>query len=527
MTKRHFIQRFTIISVLVALVVVSGVLHASLAAAQGPDDASPTPAPSPTPVPFASITTVREFPVFPAGILFWIRVEARFDETERIDLTFRQNEETVGRGAVPEPLDQSLVFGFDNAGEYRFFLDFEDYPEIDFFEDLLYRIEVEALDGTQTFFEGVLRVEHQEVGGWQTADIAEQVTLHWFDDNLSGEELLRELDDVLFLLQQSLETVQPIEVALYAPFEPYCDTVTDEEGNIQQVVVTDRENFPCSEELAEAVYAERGIEYITMQNVVFAELVDRLTEVLVNAQYDEQWQGAGVPAWFRRGLARYFLMNTSTEPLQRVQRAAQIGNILRYEELITLPDLEDEAATSLWNAHAQLLVKYIADLQGADAPLTIADQLAEGDDFATVFMAVMETDVRTFYAAWRIWLDTSAAQQAAQWNPYVPITPTPTLTMTPSEVPPTRLPVPTSTITPTWTPRPLFVPTDPPRPTRAPPTVRPTNTFTPLPPGFFDNQTPTPAPAVNDDDGRLCSAGIGTLLLPLIAGLVVWRRKHG
>lgn len=528
MTKQISIQLFVLITLVLLLGSSSLLLPTGLQAQEPTSTPTVDLTPSPRPDTFGQITSVQYFPVFPSGILFWIRAEVRFDETERVDVFLRQNDEAVGTGSVPEPLGENLVFGYEAAAMFRFFLDFDEYPELDLFEPLLFRTEVVTLEGISHFFEIVVPVEHQDVGTWETSRLGQQLTLHWNDPNFGGREVLRDLDDVIRLLETHLDEVEPMEIALYAPFEPFCDRITDADGNEQQVIITDRENFPCSEDLAQEVYEERDVIYMTLPNIIFLDVLEALTEVIVTTQYDRVWGDAEVPAWFRVGLARYFIPNVSAEPLQRVQRAAQRGSLLRYDMLLTEPDAVDQDELLLWESHAELLVTYMAAEQGAEAPMALARLIADGQSFDDAFATVMDTDIRTFFATWRIWIDSAEAQQAARWNVYVPTTPTPTPTVTPSEVPPTREPVPTSTLTPSWTPRPLFVPTNPPTSTRAFPTSRPTLTLTPLPAGFFDNQ---PVAQTESDgegsDGALCSAGIGSLFLPLIAGIVVWRRKRG
>jgi len=507
--------------VLLGMVFGGGTVRVPTIAAQEPTE---------RPENYGEVSSVQSFPAFPAGILFWIRVEAPAEETASVEVTLRQNDETVVSGPVAEPLTESAVFRLGPATVYPFYVAFDENPQIQPFVDMLYRIEVETLDGTQTFFEGVTPVEHQNVGTWQTARLEERFTLHWNNQSLGGREIVRDTDEVFRALEQYITPLAPVEIALYIPPQPVCTTVTDDEGNTEQVVSVASETFPCSEAALVELYASSGIEYVTMSAAIYGDVLDRLTENIVLAQYRPRWESVTVPDWFQVGLARYFVPGITAEPLQRVQRAAQLGSLLRYDELgiVPEPDTTDTDLRALWEAHAQLLVKYIADVQGAAAPMAIADLLMDGAAFEDAFVSVMDTDVQSFYAAWRIWLDSASAQSAAVWNLYVPTTPTPTLTATPSEVPLTRTPVPTATITPTWTQRPLFVPTNPPTRTRAAPTVRPTNTFTPLPPGSLDAE-PAQSPATeNDDDSGndLCGAGLGVLIFPMMAGIVFWRRQY-
>ncbi len=128
------------------------------------------------------------------------------------------------------------------------------------------------------------------------------------------------------------------------------------------------------------------------------------------------------------------------------------------------------------------------------------------------------------YGAWRIWLDSSRATEVAAYHPYLEntatSTPIPTITLTRT---PTTTPSPTATPT----QRPLFIPTNPPLPTRGLPTFTPTVTITPLPPGFFDRITPTAAPPTNSNNGnsQFCNTGLGTLMLPLVAFMIGRKRR--
>ena len=232
-----------------------------------------------------------------------------------------------------------------------------------------------------------------------------------------------------------------------------------------------------------------------------------------------------IPAWFRHGLTRYYAPNGYGTALGTVKRASQQDRLIRLPEMTTLPDeTASDSEIELWQAQAYVLTLYLAENYGANAPFEIASLLSDNTSFLDALSQVADASLERIYSAWTVWVNTNRAEEVILWNPYKPITPTPTATFTATDIPPTRTATVTRTITLTPSDTPVFVPATL-RVTFPSLTPTPTASNTPLPPGAFDNPTPVASPDTNDSNGGLCGTGIGALVLP-VAGMIFAQRKR-
>jgi len=469
---------------------------------------------------YGEIWNFAVIPVFPSGIRFWLRVEAPADQIQSIELSVWQNEKRLDTARL-DPFDD-VMFGYEDAVEYEYFLDVQAKTAFRMFDPIKLIASVTLIDGTTNESLTTIIPEHQGYGPWQGAVADERLTIYISDPDIAIERMAKELLPTFDLLSRSLEEVRPLKLAVYMPpVMPFCELVEDEDGNVESLVVSERRNFPCSEEAMAALYARSGFEIVKLHNTRYREVRDESAEQIVLLQYGTRWADAEVPFWFQYGLAMYFAPNGHPEALAQVQRAARLEDLLDLQELSQLPTTEQE---QLWRAQSFLLTLYLADLYGADAPQRIAGQISPDKSFSDVLREEFDMTPQRLYGAWRIWLDSSRATEVAAYHPYLEntatSTPIPTITLTRT---PTTTPSPTATPT----QRPLFIPTNPPLPTRGLPTFTPTVTITPLPPGFFDRITPTAAPPTNSNNGnsQFCNTGLGTLMLPLVAFMIGRKRR--
>jgi len=150
------------------------------------------------------------------------------------------------------------------------------------------------------------------------------------------------------------------------------------------------------------------------------------------------------------GLAGLYHLQADTPALQVARAAGRTESLIPLEGLMfDPPDDWPEMKRELWEAQSYLLVLYLADRWGADAPFELAERLTnETGDFETIFTSVTGQSVRLFWVEWQRWLFAGVAEDATRWTPYLETTPTPTPTATATVIVPTA----TFTVVPSYTP---------------------------------------------------------------------------
>lgn len=470
---------------------------------------------------WGDIRGIRAIVALPAAVSFRVRLmELTNDQVARVTLTVQQNEETIHQ--VDLDLDNSIFLDYITEVEYEYnWVDLADEP-VELFQPIYYEFEVETLEGVISNAGEEIPYEHLGFGEWQMTEV-DNVTLRYYDENFPAESQAANLNQVLSLLSENIGFNEPVDMVVYDADAPLCiEQPNEETGEIETVVLSDGRPFPCSIESLAALYASQGIILAPIADPNFNTTENGLTQIIVDTVYTEKWGDADIPVWFKRGLILYYSPNGVPSALGLVQTAAQQDRLIRLPEM-TSPTSQSE----LWDAQAYMLTLYLAENYGADAPFQLARELSEGTSFLAALDQIADASLDRIYSAWTLWVNTTRAQEVAVWNPYQPITPTPTATFTASPVPPTRTPTLTLTIslTPTNT-LPYVPPTA--RVSRVPPTVIPTASNTPLPPGSFDISTPVPV-SNNEEDrggGGLCGTGIGAMVLPAAGLVLAWRRRE-
>jgi hypothetical protein len=292
------------------------------------------------------------------------------------------------------------------------------------------------------------------------------------------------------------------------------------------VVISEGEEFACDPTVMTRLYAASGLTTVFVPDVGFTAQGNALTAALFDLAYSARWEGADVPAWFADGLRQLYSRVSQSPSLTIARRASQEDRLLSLRDVEQRP-AEDSEQQELWSAQAYLLTLYLADAFGATTPFEIARQVSPRLSLTQAIQQVTGESLERLYGRWAAWLDTPQALAAVAWNPYLPTTPTPAPSNTPTAIPPTHTPRPTATIT--LTPSSTFRGAQPPavvRITQAPPTLPRRATNTPLPPGSFNTPTPLPDTVKGDEGGGgLCGTGIGAILLPAI-GLALAGRKR-
>ena len=237
----------------------------------------------------------------------------------------------------------------------------------------------------------------------------------------------------------------------------------------QPVVIdpVDSVEFPCDPTAAAALYKAQGFTPIMRTSPQIDMLQDQITETIAADAYDTLWKTATTPppAWFRAGLATRYDVVGHGYALLQARDAARSDQLLSLNDLavpaVAKPD-DFGASIRAWNAQSYLLTLYLAAQFGADAPVKIAQAMAQNSDFNSALASIGSgVKIEDIYATWKGWLFSSAADEAIAWTPYL-IDATPTHTPSPTDFPtitptdsgPTVTDTPLFAITPTLRPTP-------------------------------------------------------------------------
>lgn len=506
-----------LVSIIAALLLIQAAFPLS-SLAQEPETTTPTPD-------FGDIYEVQLLNGLPAVLRFRVRINLPHNQVDQVLLTLRQDDGIQATFEIDQ--DASVFIDFGDQIEYEYNVELAGNRTIRLFEPLHYLFEVESSAGKVSSAAQEVTLQHDTLGEWQSAS-QDFLTLDWYSENIAGRSQLDYLSDTLDLIQDHTGFSTPLRLVLYDANTPICEQGIDAEtGQEKSFIVSDGREFACNPDTLRQLYANSGMIMLKLSEFQFAAINATLTKKLVEVAYQPIWGNSDIPAWFADGLAALYLRNNPSTSLGMVQRAAQEDRLLRLSQLLTPPDTTwTSSQTELWRSQAYLLTLYLAEAYGAETPFELASAIKPNVSFEAKLTDLSGDTMDKIYRAWALWVNSTNAARAVQWNPYLATTPTPTATVTFSPIPPSRTPRPTATITPTYTQLPLFVPPTPLPPTRNAPTQAPTASNTPLPPGYFNTQTPPSPPAQeNNDTSGLCGTGIGALVLPAI-GLIVARRKR-
>lgn len=322
--------------------------------------------------------------------------------------------------------------------------------------------------------------------------------------NLSLPTLANRLARVIAKISADTGRSTRYRFAIYEPTFGFCDVVP---GFAGLFVSNGGAFYKCDPANGIAIYARNGYTVIERTDQRLETLQNRITEHVTRESFTNLWQAAQPPAWFREGIIQLYRLQSRFGALPLVREASRNRAISSLADLEQLPTDLDQA--QLWMDQSYLLTLYIASRYGAEAPVTVARSMADLYTFRSALGALYQTDPQQLYADWRIWLFTTAADDAVGWTPYLATTPTQQASPTPSATPTETViyPTPTRTLTPTFPPPPTISP------------VPPTPSNTPLPPGSLRSPTPIPPPPQPGALAQLNSLPIMVLASAVILGI--------
>lgn len=441
--------------------------------------------------------------VFPAAIQFLAGVSAAPNAISHGELTVSQDGDPLRTFEITDAAFELRERETATEMIVTWTLDAPPYPRP--FAPLAYEWGVMTEDGALSTASGEVMYADTRFT-WQTAG-EPPLTLHWHNDRLNGAGIRAELEPVLAALRDHTDQAPAFEFAIYDPDAPLCPSVTDPQTGDSAPGVVSRLNeqvFDCSLAQHLRVYGDTGVAFIQRPTLGYTELRDLLATHMARDIYLRLWDeaGADVPAWFAEGLAALYRPRPDLPALGLVRAALEDGSTLPADALASAPP--DDASVNeraLWQAQSAVLVRYLADRTGPDAPFEVARALAEGEPFDDALAALDETLAAGLWDTWAQWAVSDEANRAAAWTLYEEPAPTPTTapTVTPSATPRlTRTPSPAPTLTaptgPDVTPTLLGNVAPQVIVGQAPTEVSVTRTNTPLPPGSLPSATPRPAP---------------------------------
>lgn len=478
--------------------------------------------------------------LFPAALRFDVYLDVPLAEVEAARLTVRQSS-GVDRLVS---LDPPAAYAIDDGERYtilRYEWSLPDEPALMPFEPITYRWRVETTGGQLSTQEDEVMFVDARHHPWYMAGMSPLV-LHWHRSQLAGNRLQRELFATYDLLTRRTGVHPTFRFVIYEANDRLCQTVTDPDTGESSSFVEagDGTRYPCSSNDYAALYARSGVTFVQRRTPGFTDLQDQLIAEMVRGTYAELWGDAGVPSWFEAGLSGLFRQHSGFPALGLVRALVADGALLDPDALAAFDaDAANAPQRAVWEAASFLLVLYLADEYGAEAPFDLARRVGDdGVEFDAALADLTGDDLAALWGPWRAWLDTPGAEHAANWTPYQPTTPTPSVTPSPTPVTPTAVPTDTPMPTSTATATPLGAPPATiAAPQRTPIRLeRPTNT--PLPPGSLPT-IPAAAETVpveegEDDDGAnlpdplilggiAVAAGVGLLIL--VAGVITSRRS--
>jgi len=418
------------------------------------------------------------------------------------------------RGVEPIIIDIDSVATpiSDQLGVFRYRWDIPTDEPPPLFSRVRYTWDIVTVNGVAYKITDDLDFVDQRLTWVQANDLQSQVNIFHAVNRLNANQVrtgIRETYNLLFADSND----KPLYTLLVYPenVDIGCELDDDDEPIIMVRGDQGFEEIRCDLALANDIY-EQG-DYIVFNQSSESGLQKTIIDLLVREYYLEQWGDRSVPDWFLYGLQQFYHPTTKRSSLILAQQKSRADDLLRYDDLVTIPD-DDNVNRELWNAQSIGLVLYLADTFGVDELFEFADSIGDFETFDEAFEDYVRQSFDLFMLSWRDWLFLPSSQQDYEYHPYLPMTQTPTPTATSTNTP-------TATFTPSKTPnvtattRPSITPLPPPP------------TTTPLPAQSFsvqptDAPSPTPAPVEPEpftvDDGLLMRAAMGGAV---ILGLLV------
>jgi len=472
--------------------------------------------------------------VFPAVIRFFLGANVHLEDVTSITLTVRQ--ESGLDHTFTLDLEQTLIPEFSGGTPKQFLFEWSLIGNASPrpFEAVDYLWEVTMRDGEVAQAQGQFYYADAERGLWRTAG-RYPLILHWTNANLAGQVVWEEVMAAYGLLDRHTEDTPGFEFALYEPGARLCETVRDEANDDERTVVlarSDAAEYPCSEAMFAQLYAQHGMIFLQRASYGFSVLENHLIETMVRQTYAPMWVEVRVPAWFIEGLAALYRLRPGLAALEVTRSAARTGSAHPIEVLAAgMPQDATYPEQTVWEAQSYLLVLFLADRYGAEAPFQLArDAATNSAGFDGALQALTGDDQAGLWTEWQRWLFSDAAMRAVAWTPYMPTTPTPTPTFTASPLPPTATPSRTPTMTLTSTADILGNPQSTVVVLQLTPTRRPTVTNTPLPPGSLPPAQPQQPSGEGDktqpDTGVIVGAVGVVFVVGILSGIWILARRH-
>lgn len=514
---------------LVAVLLAGGMLPLQSAFAQDQND---------EPAGTGRIFGYRTEMIFPAAVRFVVGLNARSDEVESVVLAVRQ------RGAFERSFTLDLALNrlpdqsTDLVTQFAYEWVLTDTPIPQPFDAVSFEWLITTTDGELSRASGRFVFVDDARAQWLTAGQTPLI-LHWLNANLAADTMREELLRVRSLLIHYTGVSPRTEFVIYDPQAQLCEEAISPETGESVSVVVGRETetqYPCSPADYRELYAAADMIFVQRQTYGYSDLQDMLVNAMARQSYDQLWGDIPVPAWFRAGIGSLLRLHPDIAALNVVRDAARTDTLIGLPALaIEPPDDAPYQQRALWEQQSYLLMLYLADRYGADAPFEMArDVVQQADGFEGALRALTGDGEETMWSEWLRWLYDASAMKAVEWTPYLAVTPTPTSTATTTPVPPTLTPSNTPTVTPL--PTSTFLGDQPPTVIvqRVTLTRIPTTTNTPLPPGSLPTARPRDAGSSTDggdgDSDALITGGlialgvVGAALV--LAGLVTTKRRR-
>jgi len=476
--------------------------------------------------------------IFPAAIRFVVGLNARSDEVESVVLAVRQKGTFERSFSLNPALARIPEASTDLVTQFAYEWDLTDTPVPQPFDTVSFEWLITTTDGELSRASDRFMFVDDTHAQWRTAGQTPLI-LHWLNPNLAADTMRDELLPVRSLLIHYTGVSPRTEFVIYDPQAQLCEEEISPETGETVSVVVGRETetlYPCSPAHYRQLYAAANMIFVQRQTYGYSDLQDLLVNEMVHQSYDQAWSDILVPAWLRAGLGALLRLHPDIAALNVVRDAARTDTLLDLSTLaVEPPDDVPYQQRALWEQQSYLLVVYLADRYGADAPFEMARDLTQqADGFDGALLALTGDDLETLWLDWLRWLYSESAASAVTWTPYMATTPTPTSTVTITPLPPTLTPSNTPTATPL--PSSTFLGDQP--PTVIVPRVTltriPTTTNTPLPPGSLPTARPRDSePSASADDNESDSLVTGGLIVLamvgaalLLAGILTMRRRR-
>ncbi|NLX09452.1 MAG: hypothetical protein GXY36_07325 [Chloroflexi bacterium] len=365
--------------------------------------------------------------LFPAVVRFYVGIGLPLEQVGSATLTVQQLDRVqesipVGVGNVIFSDEVAVDFVYDWSLIER-------QPGLVPFEAVEFRWVVRANDGSESVYASDFFLQDERRGPWEAGGDLPLV-LYWHSEQLAGRLIQQDVLAAYDQLTRRTGVAPLFRFAIYDPGVDLCQEIPSEseeaeEPELAVVSGVDGTGYPCSEALFEQAYANGGVTFLQRRTHGFAPLEDELVTAMVRQVYADQWAGQDVPAWFEEGLAALYRLRPGYGGFQMAQLAARDDALHDLAALQTFPPDDMIYREQLvWQAQAYLMMLYLTDRYGADAPFDLARDVAE-NGFDPAFAALTGGDQAAFWADWTRWLLSEDVEQAINWTPYVPVTPTP------------------------------------------------------------------------------------------------------